>query len=441
MPIHPVPLRPSALAAAALLLVGCGNGSAAGGGGVVTATVDTVGGVERVRYAAETGPSLAWSADTVLTIGDAFAEREYQFNEVGRAGLGRSAEGDLLVLDRQGKRVLRYGRDGQHVATYGREGEGPGELSQPHGLTAGPGDTTWVSDFANSRLTGYPPEEGEARVVPFPENSGFPMGPIAALEGGYIVQFRPMFGAGRGGRGALSTGEDDDAVRIPLVRYSRGDMSPLDTLWTVPEPPSDMVELELGGNRIMLMMSREFHPEFLWAAFSDGGAVVSDTAAYVLHLIAADGEVERRIERDPAPRTVTEADREAVRERIRSQESGVGIRIGGMGPDEDTQKKMMERRLASMTFAELVPRIVGLRVDDRDRIWVGVSEDEADVASRIDVYDRDGQLLGHLRDFPLPDIFLDGGRAALLQRDELDVQQLLVLQVGEQQVVDGQPTG
>ena len=94
---------------------------------------------------------------------------------------------------------------------------------------------------------------------------------------------------------------------------------------------------------------------------------------------------------------------------------------------------MMEQRLANMTFAELVPRIVGLRVDDRDRIWVAVSEDEADVASRIDIYDREGELLGHLRDFPLPDVFLGGGRVAYLQRDELDVQQLVVVEVAEEQ--------
>lgn len=60
---------------------------------------------------------------------------------------------------------------------------------------------------------------------------------------------------------------------------------------------------------------------------------------------------------------------------------------------------------------------------------MGVSEDVADEIARIDVYDRDGRLLGELRDFPMPDLFLSDGRAAVLRRDEMDVQQVVLLRV------------
>ncbi len=52
-------------------------------------------------------------------------------------------------------RVLEYDPDGGHVATYGREGEGPGELKRPLGVAIGPGDTVWVNDPVNRRVTGY----------------------------------------------------------------------------------------------------------------------------------------------------------------------------------------------------------------------------------------------------------------------------------------------
>lgn len=409
----------------------CGNeADSPGGGTAAVAAVDTVNGVERLRYQAEASPDLGWGLDTAFVIGDAFAEEAYQFNEVTPEGLGATSAGDLLVLDRQGKRVLRYGQGGEHLATYGREGEGPGELSQPLAFDVGPEDTVWVADFSNARLTGYPLEGGEPRVLPFAEDAGFPGQRMAALDSGYLIQFRPLFNFS-GGSGGVQMSRGGDAAQepvLPLVRFSRDDLAPVDTLWRTPEPPMDMVQLEMGDRLMITMMSREFHPDFLWDAFSDGGIVESDTAAYSLAVVDPSGRVVRRIERDPAPRSVTEADREAARERVREESSqGGGVRIGGAGPDEETQRRMLEQRLEKMTFSETVPRIVSLRVDPQDRIWVGVTEDVADEMARIDIYDRDGRLLGEIRDFPMPHAFLGPDRVAILRRDDMDVQQVVVL--------------
>lgn len=430
-PTRPRPPRLAPAFVALLLPVAACGGSDDGAGGPAVA-VDTVGGVERLRYAADGDRALGWSADTLFVLGDAFAEEEYQFNEVMPSGLGSDGHGGLLVLDGQGKRVLRYGPNGRHTATYGREGGGPGELGQPMGLDAGPGDTIWVSDFSNTRLTGYPLEGGAPRSLPFRENAGFPNPGMAALEEGFLLQFRPMFDfrrmAGGGGDGGGEDGEE--RAMLSLIRYDRESFESRDTLWRAPEPPTDMVQLEAGDRVMVMMMAREFHPAFRWAPFSDGGLVVSDSASYLLHLVDPDGRVRRRVERDPAPRAVTEADREAARERVREQsrESG-GIRIGGGGPDETMRQRMLEERLSKMTFAEVLPRIVGLGVDALDRIWVGVREDGTDGVARIDLYDRDGTLIGHLRDFPMPDAFLDDGRVALLRRDDMDVQQVMVMEV------------
>jgi hypothetical protein len=438
-PRRPRPAR--AFLALLLPLAACGDGGGAVGGGVEV-VVDTVGGVERLRYGAEGGVPLEWSVDTLFVLGDAFAEEEYQFNEVQPSGLAADGNGGMLVLDGQGKRVLRYGPDGRHTATYGREGGGPGEFGQPMGLALGPGDTVWVSDFSNTRLTGYPLEGGAPRSLSFPGNAGFPNPRMAALEEGFLLHFRPMFDfrrmTGGGGDGGGDGG--DERAMLSLIRYDRESFESRDTLWRTPEAPTDMVQLEAGGRVMVMMMAREFHPAFRWAPFSDGGLVVADSAAYLLHLVDPDGRVRRRVARDPSPRAVTEADREAARERIREQsrESG-GILSGGGGPDETMRQRMLEERLSKMTFADVLPRIVGLGVDALDRIWVGIREDGMDGVARIDLYDRDGTLIGHLRDFPMPDAFLEDGRVALLRRDDLDVQQVVVLQVREGQAEGAGP--
>ncbi|HUE77421.1 MAG TPA: hypothetical protein VMM83_05720 [Longimicrobiales bacterium] len=397
----------------------------------VVAVADTVDGVERWRYSADAATELDWPVDTLGVVGDALAEDAYQFDDVSWERLASDAAGNLYILDRQGARVLKYGPDLSHLATFGRSGEGPGELSRPNGLTIGPGDTVWVTDFANSRLTGYPQGGGDPRTIPYRDDSGIPAPVFAALADGFIQSFRPMPvfpGARQGGPG----GGQDGATAQPLLRLTRS-LEPVDTFWTIPEPPVDMIQLELGQRMMVMMMPREFSPEFQWQALSDGGVVVSDTAAYLLRLIGPDGALRRVIERDPAPRAATEADRELVRQRLRDEEAegGTSIRMGGggAGPDEATRRRMLEQRLEKMTFASVLPRVVSLRVDPLDRIWVGVAGEVPDSVGRIDVYEPDGTLVGELRGVPMPDVFVGEDRIGVLRRDELDVQQVVLMEL------------
>lgn len=413
----------------ATVLAGCGTDDAAPR---AEATIDTIDGVERLTYPSTPAGDLGWAVDTVGVLGDAFASDAYQFDNVSPGGLGADDDGSLYILDRQGDRVLKYGPDGRHLATYGRQGEGPGELSQPISLAIGPADTIWVTDFSNGRITGFPQDGGAPRTVPFPDDAGVPGQRLAVVEDGFITMFRPLFNFRRsGGSWSMSRGGDESDDRgpplLPVLRLTPS-LEPADSLWTTPEPPMDMVQLESADRLMVTMMSREFYPEFQWSAFSDGGIVVSDSAAYVLHILDAEGNRVRTLERGPAPRPVTEADRELARERVR-EENESSIRIGGAGPDDEIQQRLLEQRLEKMTFDDLVPRVVSLRVDPADRIWVGVSEATPDEVERIDIYDRNGTLLGELRGFPVPDVFLGPDRIGVLRRDELDVQQVVIMRV------------
>lgn len=421
-------LRPLALCTAAALAACAGDAADQPS----VAVVDTVAGVERYSYPADPAGELGWTLDTVAVLGDAFAEDAYQFDQVNPGSLASDDAGNLYVLDRQGKRVLKYGPDGQHRATFGREGEGPGELNQPMGLAVGPGDTLWVSDFSNARVTGLPQGDGDPVTIPLPSEDVIPGQRLATSGAEFLTTLNQlmMFRPSSSGRMELDRGDDEeeDVRKIPVLRLDRS-LEPVDTLWASVEPPRDMVQIQAGDNVMITMMSREFYPDFMWDDLSGGGIVVSDSASYALHFIGPDGDIIRSVRREPAPRVATEADRELARERVREQSQGGGVRIGGAGPDEDMQAEILRQRLEKMTFAELIPRIVELRVDPADRIWVGVSEETPDEVDRIDVYDRDGTLLGELRDFPFPDVFLGPDRIGVLRRDELDVQQIVILQL------------
>jgi hypothetical protein len=395
-----------------LALSGCGGDDAASDPSAQV-VVDTVAGVERLTYPPGAGDALGWSVDTVGVIGEAMGAEEYSFGTLGDDDLAGLPDGGVVVVDREGARVLEYGPDGRHRATYGRRGGGPGELSFAAGVAIGPGDTIWVNDVMNRRLTGYPRDDGEPRGVPYARSDVFPGSRIAALDDGFMQVI-----------GAVS--QDGGPVAEPLVRTD-ADLTPVDTLREPPPQQMDLVRIDLVTQEFVMGMPQQFWPALQWRTLSDGGVIVADSADYVLRIFGPAGELRRLVIREPA-RATTEADREEVRRRVFAEaEDGGGIQIGGGPPNPSLARRIAEQRVEQMTFAEWVPRIVELQVDPSDRIWVGVSEDTPEEVERIDIYDPDGRLLGELRGFPFPAAFAGPDRVLTVRTDELDVPQVVIL--------------
>lgn len=416
-PATPVPPRVAAVLLALALapsLGACGGGDAP----ALAALVDTLDGVERVRYPESNGTSLAWSFDTLAVIGGAAVEREEeQFDQVSPAGLAGDAEGNLYVVDGQAKRVLKFGRDGSFLLAFGREGGGPGEFRFPSGLTLGPGDSIWVSDSGNRRISVFAPDGTFGRSIAYADATVSPAGRLVATDDGY-VQSLALF--------SFRPGEDATSPPIPLVRFGR-EGEALDTLYSAPAPQRDMVTLRAGQQQVTMLMSQAFAPEFRWAVLPDGGVAVSDASEYLIRLLEPDGSPRRVVLRDPPPRATSDADRESERQRLR-ENSG---RRRVLGAAFDTEE-LLKQQLEKMTFAPLVPRVTALTADPLGRLWVGVSEGAPRERSRIDIYEGDGRLLGELRTGDLfPDLLFADGLAAVLERDELDVQRILLLRVRE----------
>jgi hypothetical protein len=421
-----------ALAAWSALAAGCGAGS--GAGAVLTARVDTVAGTERWLYPGTGATALGWAVDTVAVIGGAEVDDDaYQFNNVTPGGMTGDGAGRLYLLDRTGTRILSYDSLGHHLGTLGRAGNGPGELAMPLTLALGPGDSIWVSDVGARRYMVYPQDGGEARSVAFP--SGFVIsGQTLAVRGGGVIQdFQAL----------RLPGITDAAPGIPPgrpIHRMSADGATVDTLWLSVPPKTDDQQSGSGGRQTMIRMMRTFEPQLAWGALADGTIVVSDTADYVLRLISPSGSVIRQIERDLPARATTEADKEAARERARKQAQGGGgggvriaFSIGGSGGGNHPAPPPVAFSTENMTFAPRIPRITGVRIDRRDRIWVGVSLEKAGETERIDLYDRDGKLLGELKGHALPAAFFGPSLAATLVRDEMEVQQVVVTRLREGQ--------
>jgi hypothetical protein len=62
--------------------------------------------------------------------------------------------------------IARFSSDGRFEKTFGRPGEGPGELGTDGRVFVGPGDTMFVSDFTNRRLSAFGPSGALAWDMP-----------------------------------------------------------------------------------------------------------------------------------------------------------------------------------------------------------------------------------------------------------------------------------
>ncbi|TFG63958.1 MAG: hypothetical protein E4H28_05800, partial [Gemmatimonadales bacterium] len=185
-------MRTSRLAIGAVLSLllpfaaGCAGEGAASTG--LEAAIDTIGGIEHFHYPEAGATNLPWRFDTVAVIGG-FNETDpdRQFGQVGRNSLAADAAGNLYVLDDQGKRIIAYRPTGEVIGTWGREGEGPGEIGAWGGVLAmGPGDTLWLADAANQRITLFPTDGGEATSIPLAEaGKGLP-GKLEVVPGGAL---------------------------------------------------------------------------------------------------------------------------------------------------------------------------------------------------------------------------------------------------------------
>jgi len=96
-----------------------------------------------------------------------------------------------------------------------------------------------------------------------------------------------------------------------------------------------------------------------------------------------------------------------------------GFRFGfGTGETFSATRESLER----YPFADRRSAILGISVDPLGRLWVQASTEDPG-RSRLDLFDLEGNYLGHLEDIPIPEAFTPEGHALLRirSRDSMDV--------------------
>jgi hypothetical protein len=165
----------------------------------------------------------------------------------------------------------------------------------------------------------------------------------------------------------------------------------------------------------ILTRGPHFAPRATWDLLPDGRLVVADQLEYRIQIHdPGDGStvwVGRPIE----PRTVTERDREGARDQVREAYSG---RLPGVGGTGTLQVQQIDAIVAAMEFAERIPVVLTVRVDDLGRIWAQrAAADYHDDRGPIDILRPTGEYLGTLRRTAMPAAFGPRGLVAWMDTE------------------------
>jgi hypothetical protein len=352
-----------------------------------------------------------WTLQPVASIGGAQADDgRYHFDRVRTEGIAGRANGNLLVLDVHGKRLLEYDARGRHARTWGREGDGPGELRFPTAVTVGAADSAWVFDVG--RVSIYPANDQTARTIRL-DTRTFGMARVSGSGFLRALAPTPSQGVGAGAGFFVPT-------QMQIARFDGPAVA--DTVWRGPVPAQVVVEVRSGNNSSSTTATEQYGVTTHWDQLGDGTLVVADSSAYVLRLVTPAGRVLRTFGTLEAARRTTAADRERAFDRIRAANAR-------RSPDTQLPPELWRKVLEQTPFSPVIPRIAGVRVDPQDRIWVGVSGELRDL-DRIDVYDRNGTLIARIADPPgMPAVLYGTGLAALLEHDEYDAQLVRIMRV------------
>ena len=371
--------------------------------------------------------SLTPDFEEVYRLGTPSGEDWEQFGNV--RALGFDGRGLLYVFDDQTDRIIVVGPQGEYLRALGGPGEGPGEFRS-------------VMEFAVMR-------DGEVVVA----DSGYPAYHVFDANGDFVRRVgwashvamavaTGLMPDPRGGAVFVAVGAPVRAIEMvnragtshttrPIERLDiSGDMVIRDTVATgwLPEGSDPMA---IGVSRFdaawrrsggRSAVARAFPPRMLAGVLPDGSVAFSDSLAYAIK-IARPGEGVWRILRRPLqPTAVTRGIRAAERERRlrKAEERPLGV------------SRATRERIANLEFFDVVWIVRDLRTGWDGQIWVQRhGEEPSDDQGPIDVLTMDGRYLGT---YPagavaMPDAFGPDGLVAFIERNELDVQTVVVLRL------------
>ena len=333
--------------------------------------------------------------------------------------------GNLYVVDTQGARIVVVNPEGEFVRQLGGVGQGPGEFDQ-HNTTS-----IRIAVLSDGHVAAF-----DQRFSLFEPDGEFER--TVRLRDGAMI-FMPRLDAARPGKGVLATGEVT-IIDVAMLRGQSAGASPQSGYRHV-------VRMDLAGDEAVLDTvahawlppgeATGLLPRLIAGALPRGGVAYSDSSAYAIKVVDADGRLERVLTRPFVPEPVTDRIRREERERhlkrLEGDRLGAGRSGGARGAVMSSMADAMREQAESMEFYSVVPVVRGLRTSWEGYIWVQRRGEEPVSDGPIDVLAPDGRYMGTFAadETAMPGAFGPGGLAAFVEVDELGVQTVVVRRLPE----------
>lgn len=383
---------------------------------------------------------LAGRVGTVFSVGAVEGQSWEMLDNAEQAVFDRAD--NLYVLDRGNARVLVFDRGGRFVRQLGKKGGGPGELEIPVGVAVLADGNVAVLDVAHRNVSLFGAGGRFVRTVPWDPGWGLPMRPMMAdPRSGVVAMLRPGLSpeALRGGTALRRT--------QALSRVTLAGTPTATRLVEIPDPTVIQTSGSSSGAtrsfNMRMLGPPEFSPVTAWGVLPGGGVALTHTQLYTVKVFDASGRPVRWLQRPVHVRRPTERDRQRARETLRERmQSGRGMitmtRVqgsggGGAAPrgggSGGVPREQIEQRLRELQFADTVRTIQGMTVTPGGKLWIERTPGNIGDPGPIDIVTADGRYLGTVTGIKLPAAVSATGRAAWLERDDDDVEHVVVRQL------------
>jgi len=345
---------------------------------------------------------------------------------------------NLYVLDQGNSRVLVFDARGRFLRQFGKQGGGPGEFQFPGSISIDADGSIVVFDMARRGYSVFDADGTYREHIPLPPEFGMPRPDEirAHPRGGVVVRAMPNI--------TPESAASGEPMSSPVYHQRFGDAGQARQLheFTMPAPRV-MSPPASGGRQIrMIGFSRPtFAAEPTWGVLPDGGLAISQDDDYEIRVTDVNGRLQRVLSRPFRARPVSRRDQEAARDRRReelkknggagarivsSSGSGGGTIVVGSGSGAELTDEQIEEQVRAMQFAESIPAIRRIMVDPTGRIWVERSPARVGNEAPVDLLSADGRYIGSLTGQAIPRAVSPSGLAAYVEKNELDVEQIVV---------------
>ncbi len=418
---------------------------------VLSAAACGGGGESTARGLDSPDVTLSPATDTLYTVGVLDGAEWEMFGRV--ADVAFDADGSLFILDSDAGHVVVVDPAGAFVRTIASKGEGPGELSFPTSLMVFRDGRIGVRDVRNRNIALFDRTGEFLENVRLDPEGATPSGRLRALPDHSLIAPARQFSFSPEG-----TMEREEGRPITRFRLD-GNTELFHEAWAPPPRDTRTDEAEAGNVRIQMEAGGAFPLPLALGVLGDGRVALADSVGYRIKLLDAAGAIVSTLERPVPPVAVTPAIEEAERERrLESLESGGGgggggimtlsitaaSRAGGGGNPMDSEamqealRRMREDQIRDLAFPEEMPVITNLAVDGSDRIWVQRSALPGETGP-IDILSADGRYFGSLPTdgLRIPRAFGPDGLLAYVERDDLDIQRVIVVRLMADEQLEG----